>query len=358
MEGTVSFQPVSVREILTNEPVEASAPCRVDAGGTWDIKAMALPLEREDPVTVNVALDLRTRVRLLPYRDGWVRVSSKGFQPGELSRRTGGCPFDPPFGLFFAAVERFGFHGVHVRIASDSPPRSALGGSSTALTALLRALSSLAKRRGAAGLRPREILMLGYQLEDGVSGGFCGMQDQAAAVYGGVNLWRWQYGRTRTPFRRKPLMDAGGCREFSNCLLVAHSGRDHDSGSVNRGWVQAFLSGRTRSGWIKANRSVHGLARALTARDWGKAAECLREEMAVRREITPDALIPETSALIEAAEAEGCGARFAGAGAGGAVWAVGPHDLIAVLGSRWAEVLKPMKGGRLLDCRIDSRGVF
>ncbi len=354
----MSFKPVSIREILTKEPVEASAPCRVDAGGTWDIKALAMTLEYEDPVTVNAALDMRTRVCLLPYRDGWVRVSSKGFHPEGMSGMTGSCPFDPPFGLFFAAVERFGFHGVHVRIASDSPPRSALGGSSTALTALLQALSSLAKVLGAPRLPPRALLMLGYQLEEGVSGGFCGMQDQAAAVYGGVNLWRWRYGRTGTPFRREPLLDVHGCRDFSHCLLVAHSGHDHDSGSVNRRWVESFLSGRTRSGWVKANRTVHDLARALRARDWGRAAECLREEMAVRREITPDALIPETSALVEAAEAEGCGARFAGAGAGGAVWAVGPHALVAGLRSRWAEVLKPMKGGRLLGCGIDSRGVF
>lgn len=343
--------------MLIKEPVEASAPCRVDAGGTWDIRAMALPLEREDPVTVNAALDLRTSVCLLPYHDGWVRVSSKGFSPEGLSARTGACPFDPPFGIFFAAVERFGFHGVHVRIASDSPPRSALGGSSTALTAQLRALSYVAERLGAGRLPPRELLMLGYQLEDGVSGGFCGMQDQAAAVYGGVNLWRWRYGRSGTPFRREPLLDVRGCRALSGCILVAHSGRDHDSGSINRRWLEAFISGRTRSGWVSANRSVHGLAQALWARDWGKAAECLRQEMAIRREITPDALIPETSALIEAAEAEGCGARFAGAGAGGAVWAIGPRDLIAGLRSRWTETLKSMKGGRLLGCGIDSQGV-
>ncbi len=353
----MSSEPVSVRQTLISKPVEASAPCRVDSGGTWDIKALALTLEREDPVTINAALDLRTTVKLLPYRDGWVRVSSKGFQPDGTAKKIGVGSFDPPFGLFFAAVESFGFHGMHVQIISASPPRSALGGSSTALTALVGALSLLAKRLGGAGLIPEDILMLGYQLEEGLSGGFCGMQDQAAAVYGGVNMWRGRDGRTGLPFKREALLDERGCRELSACLLVAHSGREHESGSVNRRWVEAFLSGRTRSGWIKANRAVHRLAGALSARDWQKAAQCLREETAIRMEITPDALIPETRALVEAAEAEGCGARFTGAGAGGAVWAVGPHDLITRLRSRWRYLLKTMEHGILLDCRVDSRGV-
>jgi D-glycero-alpha-D-manno-heptose-7-phosphate kinase len=50
---------ISVKEILGSTTVSASAPCRIDAGGTWDIKAMALSFERYRPVTFNVAIDLR-----------------------------------------------------------------------------------------------------------------------------------------------------------------------------------------------------------------------------------------------------------------------------------------------------------
>ena len=52
----------SLRELLIRQPITVSAPCRVDAGGTWDIKSLALPLERKTPVTVNMALTLRTTV--------------------------------------------------------------------------------------------------------------------------------------------------------------------------------------------------------------------------------------------------------------------------------------------------------
>jgi D-glycero-alpha-D-manno-heptose-7-phosphate kinase len=132
----------SVRNILTASPVAVSAPCRVDAGGTWDIKALALPLERKMPATVNMALTLRTTVSLHPFEDGEVKIGSKGFSQSETASADH-LPFDSPFGLFFAAVSYFGFHGLEVKIDSQSPVKSALGGSSTALVALVGALGEV-----------------------------------------------------------------------------------------------------------------------------------------------------------------------------------------------------------------------
>jgi D-glycero-alpha-D-manno-heptose-7-phosphate kinase len=145
--------------MLKNLGIEASAPCRVDSGGTWDIRSMALPMETIEPVTLNIALSLRTRVALLPFEDGLVKVSSEGFPDAEAHDfRT--LPFDSSFGLFFAAVSYFGFHGIEVRIASDSPSKAALGGSSTALVALIKALSKLAALTGRAPLPRKDILHL------------------------------------------------------------------------------------------------------------------------------------------------------------------------------------------------------
>lgn len=348
---------VSATKTLTSAPIEASAPCRIDSGGTWDIKALSLPFEGVRPVTVNIALNLRTRVRMMPFKKDRIKISSRGFESHETSCLFSELPLEPPFGIFFGAVARFGFAGLEIQIESDSPVRSALGGSSTALTALLKALSLLGERLGRRHLPPREILALGYQIEDGISGGFCGMQDQAAAVYGGVNLWQWRYGGTCSPYVRKSLLDAGGCRELSRHLMVANSGQYHDSAGINRAWVRGFLSGKTRAGWIEANKAVHQLAESLKSCDWKRAGKALKKEMAIRREITPDAITPATESLIEAAESRGCGARFTGAGGGGAVWAIGGMERIQALRPRWEEILAGLKGGRILDCSVDSKGV-
>jgi D-glycero-alpha-D-manno-heptose-7-phosphate kinase len=347
----------SVRKILEQGAIEASAPCRIDAGGTWDIKAMALPMEALEPTTVNFALNLRTRVRLSAFREGWVKISSEGFSQQAVYRFEK-IPFNSHFGLFFAAIGHFGFSGLRAHIQSESPVKSGLGGSSTALIALLKALSKLSIMLGRGGIPPRDMLFLGYHLEDGVSGGHCGIQDQAAAVYGGVNQWTWRFGKRCHPFGRMPLLRGRHCEALSERILVAFSGKSHVSSRTNRAWIQGFLSGATRSGWVEANRIVHDLAEAIKARSWDAAAKLLREEMAVRKKITPDAFIQRTRSLIDLAEEAGCGARFAGAGAGGSVWALGEVDRIHHLEALWKRCLGSFRGARMINCRIDSRGVI
>ena len=347
---------ISAEEILEQHAVTASAPCRIDSGGTWDIKALALPLEPAKPVTVNMALNLRTWVSLFPHKDGWIKISSEGFPHGEEYPRENPS-FNSKFGLFFAAVSYFGLHGLRIHIRSDSPVESSLGGSSTALIALLKALSEVSSMSGQKKRSKGEILHLGYHLEDGVSGGYCGIQDQAAAVYGGINRWTWFYGKKGSFLKRKPLLNVKAQRKLSKRILVAFSGKRHVSSRVNRAWVNDFLSGKTRAGWMEVNNVVGLLAEALEKEAWDKVAGLLKEEMAIRRKITPDALIPITEKLIDQAEKMGCGARFAGAGGGGSLWAVGEKDRIRDLRGMWDKTLAPVGGGRVLECAIDPNGV-
>ncbi|MBN2059503.1 MAG: hypothetical protein JW882_03705 [Deltaproteobacteria bacterium] len=342
---------------MQERSIEASAPCRIDSGGTWDIKAIAIPFERIQPVTVNMALDLRTGVLISPFDDGWIKISSEGF-PGEEISHFERLSFNSVFAIFFAAAAYFGFHGLEIRIRSDSPVKSALGGSSTGIVALLKALSGLCEAIGMKGLSRKEILHLGYHIEDGITGGNCGLQDQAAAVYGGVNRWLWRYGRGDKNPGRERLIDRNGEKELSERIVVAFSGKSHFSAEINRAWIRSFLKGETRHGWIKVNEIVSRFGDSIRERDWEKASSLLKAEMSIRRQITPDVLIPETSMLIDQAEGSGCAARFAGAGAGGSVWAFGDPDKIRRLKYIWAESLKNIKDGMVLECSVDHSGVM
>jgi D-glycero-alpha-D-manno-heptose-7-phosphate kinase len=346
----------SLQELLSSTQVEASAPCRIDSGGTWDIKALALPCETIRPITVNMALNLRTSVVLSPFDHGWIKISSEGFPRAETFSKDL-LPFNSPYGLFLASVSYFDFHGVEIHINSQSPVRSALGGSSTALVALIKAFAKVSQALGAKVLSRREILHLAYHIEDGISGGNCGPQDQAAAVYGGVNSWTWIYGDRSGPLRRRPLLDRQGQKELSKHLLVIYSGKSHTSSRTNSRWTRDFLSGRTRAGWVKANEIVHRISEAIEGKDWRHAAQLLQQEMHVRREMTPEALIPLTERLVQQAEAEGCGARFAGAGAGGCVWAIGETEDLDRLREIWRGTLEPVKDAGILGCAVDPLGV-
>lgn len=346
---------ISVREILEETLIEASAPCRIDSGGTWDIKAMALPFQHIMPATVNIALDLRTRVTLSPFEGHKIKISSQGFPRGEIFKMDD-LPFGPPFGIFIAAISHFNFHGMEIHIRSDSPVKSAMGGSSTALVALIKALDKISGSLGRKKLSPRDILHLSYHLEDGISGGNCGLQDQAAAIYGGVNLWTWHYGNPVTPFQRTPLMPRKEQEILSDHLAVAYTGASHISSRTNKKWLGDFLSGKTRNGWLEVNKIVREFAREIQAKRWAGAARVLKRETALRRKLTPEALIPVADTLIHQAEQAGCGARFAGAGAGGAVWCIGELRDIDTVRELWRKILAPVKGAKMLDCRVDHVG--
>ena len=123
--------------ILAHKRITASAPCRIDLGGTLDIRSFYYPLRHLAPCTFNIAVQLRTTVQLRPYEKGRVKVTSRGFAPADYALEE--APFDHPVGFVFAIAAYFGVAGVHIDIQSASPPRSALGGSSAAGVALIGA---------------------------------------------------------------------------------------------------------------------------------------------------------------------------------------------------------------------------
>jgi len=347
---------ISIEKFLEENPIRTSAPCRVDSGGTWDIKALALPFEDLNPVTVNMALDMRTYVSLLPFKSGWIKVSSDSYPRLETYPFTE-IPFGTPFGLFLAIASHFMMHGVEIAIRSSSPVKAGLGGSSTAAVATIKAFSLAKALLDAPKIDRRNILHLAYHLEDGVSGGGCGMQDQGAAAYGGINKWSWRYSREGKVFHRETLVERKHYKDMSRRMLVAFSGRSHSSTTINKRWLQDFLQGTTRAGWIEANRIVRGIASHIKEGRWEEAARSMQEEVAIRSKITPEAFTPVTSRMIKESERLGCGARFAGAGGGGSVWALGTIDAVEQLRGVWEAILKSTKHGRILDCSIDPHGV-
>jgi D-glycero-alpha-D-manno-heptose-7-phosphate kinase len=350
--------PKSLESLLKNleDPITASAPCRIDSGGTWDIKALALPYEGLEPVTLNIALNLRTYVTLLPFKSGWVKVSFDNYHTQEAFRFFE-IPFTSPYGLYFAVASFFQLHGVEIVIHSYSPVNSGLGGSSTAVVATIKAFSIAKKLVHERGLDLEEMLWLAYQLEDAINGGRCGLQDQGAAVYGGVNKWTWKYSCEEMVFQRESIANETAQREISKRVLVAYSGKRHLSARINREWIDHFLEGKTRSGWIEANRVVHRFCSHMKEGRWKQAISELKNEVAIRRKITPEAFTPIIDRLMQESERVGCGARFAGAGGGGSVWAIGEIDDIQRLQEIWGEILKSTKKGGILECSVDPSGV-
>jgi len=346
-----------LRNILETVHTEASAPCRIDMGGTLDISTFHYPLRHFSPCTFNIGLDLRTRVCLSAYNKGMVKVSSKGFKSVEYPIDT--VPFDHPLGLMFAIAAYFGVQGVHIRIESSSPPRSALGGSSSAAVALIAAFSRVFEKIGTGKILSRkETAMLAYTIEGSVAGVPCGLQDQLAATYGGVNIWYWLDGIKGPCFRKKAVYQKKFFKKFEKHLLLAYCGIPHVSKDINGKWVRQFLSGRYRELWAEIIAYTHKFVDALTKSEFKYAAESMNGEVTLRKKMTPEVLDSMGEKLVDSAVENNCGARFTGAGGGGCIWAIGEIEDIAKLEKDWEFILSERKESCMLEVKIDSKGLM
>ena len=345
----------AISSIAAKQIIEASAPCRIDMGGTVDIGAFHYPLRHLKPCTFNIALSMRTRVVLGPHTPGRVKVSSAGFDSADFDLME--APFNHPLGLMFSIAAFFRAEGVHIMIDSSSPPRSSLGGSSTAAVALIAALSMA--EAGALGkklLSRRDIALLAWRLESSVAGVPCGLQDQLAAAYGGVHLWRWHAGQ-HPPFGREPLFRASEYRMLEKNMLLAYCGAPHASRDVNSRWVEQFVAGKSRSDWAEVVIFTQKFVEALKNKDFKTAGGMMNREMEIRSRLTPEVLDETGRQLAATGTACKCGVRIAGAGGGGCVWALGEPADVARLKDKWEKLLAPCKDARMLDFLIDSKGV-
>jgi len=341
---------------LESAPIEASAPCRIDMGGTLDIKTFHLPLRRLSPCTVNAAISLRTRVRIHPGVSGQVKVSSAGFE--SISFPEDAAPYNHPLGLMFAIAAYFGISGIHIDISSASPPRSALGGSSAAAVALVAALSRLLEKAGQKPLARKQVVLLAHAIEESVAGVPCGFQDQLAAAYGGINAWYWGNSLNDGGFRRKALIPKPFHDDFSRHMLLAYCGIPHESRQINRKWVDQFIAGATRKEWMRIVDHTHRFCQALHERQFQHAANFMNLETAIRRQMTPDVLDDTGIELIQAAREKDCGGRFTGAGGGGCIWAIGATGAIDSLRITWEKILSQKPAAYLLDVGIDPDGLI
>ncbi|MEJ2038521.1 MAG: galactokinase, partial [Desulfosarcinaceae bacterium] len=302
---------ISLHKILDRQgPVQASAPCRVDMGGTLDLSTFYLPLQHLKPCTFNIALDLRTTVTLSAFDRGKIKISSKGFEDFVAESQT--APFRHPLGLMLAVAAHFNADGVHLQIASSSPPRSALGGSSVAAVALIWAFFKALHTQGRSMPAPAGAASLAHAIEQSVAGVPCGQQDQLAAVFGGVNAWHWKAGPGKQGYRRESLVAPERMGAFSRQVVVAYCGRPHASKDVNGTWVSQFLAGRHRTVWRDIVDVCRRFCRAVSREDISLAQEMMNRETDLRLGMTPEVLDETGRALVDEARRLGCGARFTG----------------------------------------------
>nr|WP_246556385.1 hypothetical protein [Desulfonema magnum] len=225
------------------------------------------------------------------------------------------------------------------------------------MAALCKAGSGISGQKEVKLLSPETTARLAHGLEESVAGVPCGLQDQLAAVYGGVNAWYWS-GKVEGPvFTQKPIVEKHAFDELETHLLLAYCGIPHESKNINQRWVRQFLSGKYRDFWTEIVNCTQKFTDALSEGNFKDASEMMNREVALRRQMTPDVLDEIGENLVSSAIENNCGARFTGAGGGGCIWAMGETENIDSLRKVWKEVLSKRDGACLLNIKTDAEGL-
>ncbi len=277
-----------------------SAPARIDlTGGTLDIPPLCFIIE--DSLTLNLAINLRSKVHIV--REGSGLLLSNPTQ--KLS--------DMP--LFSKTLERYGqTDRLDIRVESDIPKASGLGGSSSLLVALTCAMNpSFARLESLKDELLGEVTVLEHRL----LGKPAGTQDAIAAIYGGLSQISFE---KATPHRRPMRIP----KFLDGALYLAYSSVQHHSGINNWGIIRDACEGDRKTTEIlkNLNRTSHRMKTALENEDRSLFLECLQRESSLRSQLCDTVTTEDMNQFLKEFNSKITG-KVCGAGGGGCMFLFG-----------------------------------
>ncbi len=343
-----------IGDVLKESQIHVSAPARLDIGGTWDIKGLALTHEWVVPCTTNIAISLRTHARLVPYEFGRVKLTNT-LTTEEFAIEQ--ANLDGDLRLLASIASHFGLHGYVLQLEYEAPPFAGLGGSGTVAVAFAAALYE-AQRHITSEQTPVDAAMvarLAYMIEDGMHVSLCGMQDHCAAAFGGIHKWLWKYASQQV-FESEEISGRQVFSGLNDRLLVAYLGKSHNSNVVNEKQLASFWNVATRKNWFAINEVSHRFYDALYTCDWAQAAALVRRENELRVELVPERLNGTANELKKVVDEYPAGFAAVGAGDGGCVWVLceKAEDRTTIV----SEFEKILGSEGILPIQVEARGII
>jgi D-glycero-alpha-D-manno-heptose-7-phosphate kinase len=289
--------------------IRARAPVRCcDLGGWTDTRIV--PEGR----VLNFAVSLYAHVTLHAGASSDITIESCDTNDFEAVRDVRQMEYNNVLDLFKAAIRRTGVkRGVRIIVRSDAPPGSGLGSSAALGAATMAALGRFLRWN----LLPYEVARESQALEVEELGLECGVQDQMAAAYGGVNYMHVNYPEARV----FPLpLDPGTLCELEDRTVLVYTGKSHFSSDMHRKVIAAYEAGEpaTRQAFqTLAECPVRGKD-ALLSNDLEAFAEAMNDNWQAQKDLHPDITTPQVEELYHRTqEAGGIGFKLNGAGGGG-----------------------------------------
>jgi D-glycero-alpha-D-manno-heptose-7-phosphate kinase len=289
--------------------IRARAPVRCcDLGGWTDTRIV------DEGRVLNIAVSLYTHVTLHVGASPEITLESCDTNDFEAVRDVRRMEYNNVLDLFKAAIRRTGVQrGVRIIVRSEAPPGSGLGSSAALGAATMAALSRFLRWN----LLPYEIARESQALEVEELGLECGVQDQIAAAYGGINYMHVNYPEARV----FPLaLDVPTLCELEDRMLLVYTGKSHFSTQMHQKVIAAFEAGEasTHAAFRTLAECANRGKDALMTGDLDAFAEAMNDNWRAQKDLHPDITTPQVEELqARAMEAGAIGFKLNGAGGGG-----------------------------------------
>lgn len=288
------------------------APVRISfAGGGTDLPSY---YERYGGLVVSTTIDKYFYVFLNPSAGDGVHITSSDYRRFDRVSASELTAWDGDLRLPRAVLHDFGISdGFSIFLASEIPPGTGLGSSSTVAVALTKAVSTYLGLR----LRPEEIAERASTVEIEKLGSPIGRQDQYAAAIGGFNVLEF----TAFGVRTRPLtIDRDVRRRLERNLLLFFTGASRNANDILEGQRAATKNGQRDvvEGLHIMKEQARQVCMALERGDLPGFAALLDEGWQTKRNLSSGISNPRIDALYTAARERGArGGKLLGAGGGG-----------------------------------------
>ena len=240
---------------------------------------------------------------------------------------------------------------LRINLFSYAPPGASMGTSAAVSVALIGALDALTPGR----LTAHEVAALAHAIETEELGLECGIQDQLASAYGGINFIE-MHDFPRASVSPVEIPDEVWW-ELERRLVVVYIGNPHSSSEIHKMVIADLGETPHQDPRLERLRQLaHQAKNALFKGDFGRLGSTLDENTAVQRALHPNLVCDRFEEIIAAAgefHALGCKVNGAG-GDGGSIAILTDGDMAK---KRALENLLVERGFHALPITLSPRGL-
>lgn len=298
---------------------------RLDIAGTLDVKQVAMKLNNRSvwtASTVTISLSSPQFGIDVKFFDdsNLVDISPEPFNPG-TRQSTVFCAYEK-------LADWFGVKGFKVRFENSELFGCGLGASGAALTGVAYLINRFGK---GVSVETWRLPYLASAVENASGLSLTGLQDQCASLASGVNLWNWWYEPMKLYSRHTVPIDLV---ELEKRLVLAITRSKHDSTKLN----ELQLERLSIDDFKTLSLLAYQFYMACEEGNFSRMMELIDMEHSLRKERVPERMTKQLQAMESIAHRIGCAFAVAGAGGGGACWALAETEAQAVrLFEEWSE---------------------